>query len=354
MDRCTTTVNGTSGRDLIRPLPVFAYPGIAKLDVDQLLRNSEAAATRIVVVDDPKMACLLITHFDDLQKSQSSTSWNMGRNHYVYGVTKPIDDGVHFDMAALGSVVLTEAQIRTGYDIPIPLAALWSYKPIQEPKRSKKDENHPHPSDKLDLHRPRRWLLSFKGSVQDTLQPYYQHRWLAAEYLYREPDVAIDVQCKHKTLLGDLVAFAPYDNPSQSHFDDLMVNSTFAFCPGGSHVTSFRFTEVLSTGSIPVLLPEIVTPFSPELDWSGCVFRVSQARIVDLARILRSISKDEIQDRQRECWRLYQFIHERNTGNKSSKVGKGFLDTALKIWMLRIEKQHDDNIQQNKLLSFSW
>ena len=134
----------------------------------------------------------------------------------------------------------------------------------------------------------------------------YQHRWLAAEYLYEESDVAIDVQCKHKTLWGDTVTFAPYDNPSQNNFDDLMVNSTFAYCPGGSHVTSFRFTEVLSAGSIPVLLPEIVTPFFPEVDWDDCVIRVSQARIVDLPRILRTITPESIRTRQANCQRLYR------------------------------------------------
>jgi hypothetical protein len=339
IDRCTVTVSNTSQRELRRPLMVFAYPGIARQDIDQLLQNSKFTSTSLQIVDDPSRACLLITHLDDLEKTKASISWNMGRNHYVYGVTKPIEDGVHYDMASIGSVALTEAQIRRGYDIPLPLPALWSYTSSQN----------------LDLYRQRRWLVSFKGSVQDTLQPYYQHRWLAAEYLYSETDVAIDVQCKHKTLLGDLITVAPYDNPSQSHFDDLMVNSTFAFCPGGSHVTSFRFTEVLSTGSIPVLLPEIVTPFSPELDWSGCVLRVSQARIVDLPRMLRAISKDEIRARQTECWRLYHLIRERNVEtNKSSKIGQGFLRTALKVWILRIEMQHYDIQQQNKLLSLSW
>ena len=340
MDKCTIiAANNTSRRELIWPLQIFVYPGIARQDVDQLLQNSKVATTSLQIVDDPSRACLLITHFDDLEKSKASTSWNMGRNHYVYGVTKPIEEGVHYDMASIGSVVLTEAQIRRGYDIALPLPALWS------------DTS----SQNLDLHRQRRWLVSFKGSVQDTLQPYYQHRWLAAEYLHRDTDVAIDVQCKHKTLLGDLITFAPYDNPSQSDFDDLMVNSTFAFCPGGSHVTSFRFTEVLSTGSIPVLLPEIVTPFYPELDWSGCVLRVSQARIVDLPRILRAISKDEIRARQTECWRLYQLIRERNVDTKkSSKIGQGFLSTALKVWMVRIEKQNYEIQQQHKLLSLSW
>lgn len=185
----------------------------------------------------------------------------------------------------------------------------------------------------------------------------YQHRWLAAEYLYEESDVAIDVQCKHKTLWGDTVTFAPYDNPSQNNFDDLMVNSTFAFCPGGSHVTSFRFTEVLSAGSIPVLLPEIVTPFFPEVDWDDCVIRVSQARIVDLPRILRAITPESIRTRQVNCQRLYRnFLHPQERSNENRHVvskNYGFLTTALKVWQLRLGKQNYSNQLQSRVFGLT-
>jgi hypothetical protein len=194
-----------------------------------------------------------------------------------------------------------------------------------------------------DLHRPRRLLLSFRGSIQDTLQPYYQHRWLAAEYLHGEPLVEINVQCKHKTWRGDRTITAAYDTLEEdgaSTFDDLMLNSTFGFCPGGSHVTSFRFTEVLSAGGIPVILPEIVPPLVPELDWTGCVVTVSQARIVDLPRILAGMSEQDIHIRQRECHRLYQFI--RNEPGKPMA-----LTTPLRLWTTRL-KQAVSNVKQQK------
>jgi hypothetical protein len=367
------------------PLPVFAYPGQARRDMQQLQGQQN---DQVRLVEDPNMACLLIAHVDNLEAAKSTSSWNFGRNHYVYGITTPIDEGKYYDMASLGSVVMTEAHMRIGYDIPLPLPALWT--PPHDstvPNKWKRQQQ--------DLHRPRRWLLSFKGSIQDTLQPYYQHRWLAAEYLFQDPDVAIDVQCKHKTLFGDRVTFAPYDHPSQDHFDDLMINSTFAFCPGGSHVSSFRLTEVLSTGSIrkcsvlvsavpvvslwyflskastvlltlhfsfaflAVLLPEIVTPFSPELDWSGCVVRVSQARIVDLPRILRAISPEEVRARRLECQRLYRIFQQPQHKNENPKnaqqqqqtnnAGNGFLATALKIWLLRLEKLHNEHELQTRV-----
>lgn len=302
--------NGT----LLSPIAIYAYPGNATTDLSEALGG---LSPTMRVVQDPNKACLLIAHHDNIHETMQSSSWNGGRNHYIYGLTKPITD-INYEMAALGSVVATDAQFRSGYDISLPLPALWS------PPTSA-NKNH------LDLHRPRRVLLSFKGSVQDTLQPYYQHRWLAAEYWYGEKDVEIDVQCKHKTLRGPMITLKSYDHSSRQHFDDLMINATFGFCPGGSHVTSFRFTEVLSVGGVPVILPEVVAPFAPEMDWSGCVVRVSQARVVDLPRILRAMPAEEIHRRQKECQRLYRFIQ--------NEPGKPMgLTTPLKVWVARIQQ----------------
>jgi hypothetical protein len=323
---------------LAMPIAVYAYPGTAPKDLKKALTPQTSSyywtttSPKIRQVQDPSEACLLIVYHKDVQEAMQSASWNGGRNHYVYNILRPIGD-INYELASLGSVVATEAQLRWGYDIPLPLPALWSppVAPAQTTTDVRDDSESPLPL-KLELHRPRRLLLSFRGSVQDTIQPYYQHRWLAAEYLYGDPNtnVEIDVQCKHKTaLFGELKTIRPYDDVST--FDDLMVNATFGFCPGGSHVTSFRFTEVLSVGGIPVVLPEVVEPFAPELDWSKCVVRVSQARIVDLPRILMAISPEQVRQRQVECQRLYQFI--RNEPGKA--LG---LVTTLKVWVIRIQQ----------------
>jgi hypothetical protein len=421
--RCVVQPSSSSHNDdqqqqqqqvLLDPIPIFAYPGQSKIDVQESLMTRLAStpktadtigdddplvgtvASSFILVDDPNKACLLFVHVDDVYTIQTTNlhnSWNSGKNHYVYGIKKPIistteDDSafVHDGMAALGSYVLNNAQIRWGYDIPLPLPALWSYKNNPSHNNSYNNTNTSIIFDD-DWHRPRKWLLSFKGSIQDTLQPYYQHRWLAAEYLYNSvnnnDDVVVDVQCRHKTLWGKLVTYADYDNTTQQHFDSLMINSTFAFCPGGSHVTSFRLSEVLSVGSIPILPPEAVTPFAPEIDWSKCIIRVSIARIIDLPRRLRNISPKEIRTRQVECQRLYRLVFfpttppitipippaqeqqqqqllslkdgtNRTTTSTSASTSTnvqeeeeerirrqhiGFLQTSMKVWLLRLRKQ---------------
>ena len=363
---------------------IYAHEGRARTDITQAMKKMtnqdekeviETTNLKVKMVDDPKDACLLIVHIDDLQriKTHTNQTWNHGRNHYVYGIVEPIDSRqyVHFDYASVGSIVWTHEHIRLGYDIAVPLPSKWSAPPplIQDYHRlERKNNNTLTAIDWLDdslLHRQRKYLMTFQGSIQDTLQPYYQHRWLAAEYLYdhtsNNPDVVIDVQYKHKTIWGDRVLTVPYDDMNPEHFDELMTDSTFAFCPGGSQVTSYRFTEVLSVGSIPVITPEIIAPFAPELDWTGCVVRVSQSRIVDLVRILRSIPPEEIQQRQTECRRLFKFISNDiilDGTTKKDKEHKSSLDlssnsdkdqsinsmiTTLRIWASRIQIIQSNN-----------
>ncbi len=68
------------------------------------------------------------------------------------------------------------------------------------------------------------------------------------------------------------------------------------------------------------------------LDWyKYCVVRVSQARIVDLPRLLMAISPERAREQQLECQRLCEFI--RNEPGEA--LG---LVTTLKVWRIRISQ----------------
>jgi hypothetical protein len=357
------------------PLAIYAYEGIARIELHQALtilsdgENDEHSTTNTIIrsVDTPEEACLLVVHEHQLHMAIASDSWNGGANHYVYGVQADHDvqydvafQDINWEMAAVGSSCLTTAHLRRGYDIALPLNGKWKPpKPTTTVTTTNGDGDVSLATDtapanvlSLDPHRPRRLLLSFKGSIQDTLQPYYQHRWLAAEYWPTDPanddDVQVDVQCKHKTLRGTRKVIAPYDFPTSDHFDSLMLDATFGFCPGGSGVSSYRLVEVLRAGGIPVLPPEIVTPFWPEWDWSACVVRVSQARIVDLPRLLRQITPLEIEARQAECQRLYHTLIEREKPPlpSSSSSSSSSSTTTTRNAMPQHEK--DEGQQQHK------
>lgn len=381
--------NTTESMSLRSSINIYAHEGKARTDVKQamniIMQQNEKAErlstwsthpsqVKLNFVDDPDDACLLIVHVDDLLQAKTINShvWNHGRNHYVYGIVEPITSSpkyVHFDYASVGSIAWTHDHIRLGYDVAVPLPAKWHPPPPRQSKdtgrRLEQNTNDVAVGEAVDwlddslLHRQRKYLMTFQGSIQDTLQPYYQHRWIASEYIFRsqDSDVIIDVQCKHKTMWGDRSLIKPYDDTNPEHFDEMMIQSTFAFCPGGSQVTSYRFTEVLSVGSIPVITPEIITPFAPELDWSSCVVRISQSRIIDLPRILRSISSDEIQRRQKECRRLYRYIANDNANDESQKStiymnlspksekeqSINAMVTTLRVWAARINLLQHNN-----------
>jgi hypothetical protein len=303
LTKCAATLNG--------PLTIYSKPSNIPTLLQQLLRNEDddtnhinnthhhKKSRRYQLVQDPNEACLMVVfpqQYSSHQEFITSSHWNQGRNHFIWNAAChvfPFDatagkdwfcdqpfSNLHYGLAALAHTQLTLAHVRLGYDVPLPLPRHWK---------------RPVPLYQVPLASQRPVLLSFRGSIQDTLQPYYQHRWLAAEYWKEDPDVTVNAQCVHRRKVvlwgGDQnknQILRPYDNERwESSFDYLLLNSTFVFAPGGSGVNTYRFGEALSAGAIPVVTPDFVPPLVPELDWSPCLVVVSESRIVDLPRILR-------------------------------------------------------------------
>lgn len=87
-------------------------------------------------------------------------------------------------------------------------------------------------------------------------------------------------------------------------YTDLLKQSEFAAVPRGDNLYSYRFTEVLAAGAIPVLLgnPEWVLPFRPEwVDWSQCVIRIEN--VSQVVPVLQSL---ETCQRRQYCYSIYQ------------------------------------------------
>ena len=90
-------------------------------------------------------------------------------------------------------------------------------------------------------------------------------------------------------------------------YEELLLNSTFVFYPGGGGTSSYRFAESLEAGAIPVVTSDVLPPFPPEIDWSGCIVKVSEARVVGIPDLVRTIS-DKVQERQWHCAQLHQKV----------------------------------------------
>lgn len=89
-------------------------------------------------------------------------------------------------------------------------------------------------------------------------------------------------------------------------FDDLM-NSTFGLVPAGRGPSSFRLLEVLSAGSIPVVISDnFVLPFDSLIEWRRCVFVFPTSQTHRIVPTLRSLSSEEIEYRRQCCLFIYR------------------------------------------------
>ena len=286
-------------------------------------------------VKNAQDACLVVVTnetYPSVNDMKNSGHWNIGENHLLWGLNhfpdrKIVGDAsfnmFHVGKAMVASETLNVAHARLGYDIVLPLKRKWG---------------RPAAPDRVDIHRPRNILVSFRGRLIDSIAPANQHRWLAADNWEVANDVFVDVDCWHFDWLNDnKVSIKPYDQPS-SIFDDLMWNSTFGFTPGGSGVSSYRFGEVLSTAGIPVVVHgDFVPPLAPELDWSKCIIWVTEERIIDLPRMLRQLPPEEVRARQTACWKLHEAVFgEREVNGKWYDDERVLFTKSLQIIAQRI------------------
>ena len=302
--------------------------------------NLDYAANRypevVTRVDHPDEACLLVVGrqtFDSPEQMVAQESWNGGMNHFIYRSqqifgnlhdrpfnTAILRRGVNFGLASTSSYSVDDAMNRHGYDLPTALLPKW---------------RNPKPDQlKGDLHRPRRFILSFKGTVHGRESLDWQYRWIASEYWVGD-DVHVDSRCR-ETFSSKLSKYT-----EEISYVELLLNSTFVFAPGGESVNSFRFGEALQAGAIPVVTSNYVPPFHPDVDWNGCIVRVSDARVVDTPRIVRSIPPEEVKSRQVVCSRLTEKVFGDPVDDRES------FSLAMKLWQVRIQ----DALQMRSRLS---
>jgi hypothetical protein len=97
------------------------------------------------------------------------------------------------------------------------------------------------------------------------------------------------------------VSLDPVDQ-SVIRYNELLSQSTFALCPSGSGPNSIRLWEALAVGCIPVLLGELpAMPAGgslPHIPWDEVVLRIAPDDLTNLPALLRSITPQEVAQRQ--------------------------------------------------------
>ena len=115
-----------------------------------------------------------------------------------------------------------------------------------------------------------------------------------------------------------------YEHTNGMTYPELLLSSQFVAVPRGDNLYSYRFSEVLSSGAIPVLIhnQEWVLPFRHEIvQWERCVVWINVEQIPETISILQNISISEQCQRRQYCYSIY----ERYMKNSSATI-QGILD----------------------------
>jgi Exostosin family len=108
-------------------------------------------------------------------------------------------------------------------------------------------------------------------------------------------------------LLMDPPSFEQQFNGKHT-FSSVVRASKFAPAPRGDCMFSYRFTEVLSAGAIPVVHADgWVLPFRKELvDWTKCAVVIPEKDVPQTLEILANITDQERCKMRQACYRIYQ------------------------------------------------
>ena len=96
--------------------------------------------------------------------------------------------------------------------------------------------------------------------------------------------------------------------PNTTRYEDMLRHSTFGGAPRGDCLWSYRFTEVMSAGAVPVLYSNAwdwLPPFSSGadrdrlVDWSKCALFVPPRMKNETVRVIRSLSEGDVCEMQR-------------------------------------------------------
>ena len=94
---------------------------------------------------------------------------------------------------------------------------------------------------------------------------------------------------------------------SDTDYEQLLVNSTFAFVPRGDALFSYRLLEVMSFGCIPIILSDgWVLPFDRTVQWEEFSLHVHAEAIPLIPQLLASLTPDDILARHEKTLAAYR------------------------------------------------
>lgn len=95
------------------------------------------------------------------------------------------------------------------------------------------------------------------------------------------------------------------DMQKTKKYNEIMLNSRYTLCPGGSGPNSIRFWEALAVGSIPILLSDWLELPSHE-KWKDAIVEVEEENLKKIPEILSKIDIDRENEMRKNCLELYK------------------------------------------------
>ena len=167
---------------------------------------------------------------------------------------------------------LSAFHYRRGFDVSMPVVGLITFTDA---------ERHSLPAD-------RKYLLVFRG-----LRSKHDYTRLELSRIHNGVDVLICVACR-----------AGYDDDDcrddeaefgKHSYRELASDSKFALIVEGFGYATFRLTEMMSAGSIPVILIDhYVLPYDDILDWENFSIRIPEHKLEQVPDILRAIPAERV------------------------------------------------------------
>eukprot|EP01018_Ginkgo_biloba_P032394 Gb_02632 [translate_table: standard] len=255
--------------------------------------------------DNPDQACLFLIFLDTEYpwppQPRELPHWDGGMNHVLVSFADEWrQKHVPEDSIGFASLLLTdmhETIYRPGFDISMTLPPFYRSHQFQNLKPSE-----------------RKYILTFRGL---RYLGHNEEGILRSEDSFREMhngnDVIVAVSCKHP--INDLkrqkepALGIHCEEDERIHanysYGDLM-NSTFGLAPAGIQPNSYRFTEILSAGTIPVLIADnYVKPFDTLIQWHKCLLQFPTTEMRRIVPTLRKMTKEEMEKRQEYCLKVY-------------------------------------------------
>lgn len=270
---------------------VYVYPfipttasylgAVASPEYDSLLDRVRASR---FYTSNPTEACLFIPPFSNLcvhnrclpthtllpASFHALPFWSHGRNHILLEISDEDTSMFDGELALIARSSFGFDTARVGFDVAIPLVP----------------ENR----------NPSVYKAAIAGNITSRPLLFYFQGKMTTKFRAQLVELHDPARGQVSIVTGVLGAAKEHD------FLDSMVHARFALVVIGQGRHTYRLLESLAAGAVPVIISDDwVLPFHEEISWSTCAVFVPQRRVLDVPRILRAISDEEVEKRETAC-----------------------------------------------------